>query len=389
LSYQAVQKNSAVYLDIVTSDDQFDALELEWKSLFSKSKAATSPLRYEWQREWWRVFGVKYGKNGLRILTGRNENGLLGVLPMYLATSHVLGPRRLQFISTGESSGEVTYPEYNNCLYDEDFFEEVFALFTSTIFQQEKLLWDHLDMGIIGSDSPLGNWFAKTKTPGGYKALVKKRVFKAPYADLSSGFDGWLKNLSGNARQQFRRLMRKGEQAGVEFSMAKTQSEAGNYLRELIELHTARWKAVGQKGSFSSDRLRRFHTAVAEKLVPSGGACISRLSLGKKPIALLYGFIVDNKFDFYQSGVAEDSRETIKQPGMLAHLLTMRELSQNGIVNYDFLAGDSEYKKRLASNERELWQVSLSRRTFPALMSIAFSHTKRGGLKFKEIIAKR
>jgi len=380
-------KTSSHSIRVVQCDTQFDLLESDWNALYRKSKLASAPLRFEWQREWWRVFGVKYGPDGLRILIAENKEGVAGILPLYVAPASRLGARRLHFISTGEAPGEVTYPEYNGFLANDDCCEQIFRLFTSTVFEQKGLLWDELHMGIIGSNSPVIDWFSGDRTSGKFKTTVKKRNFKAPYADLTGGFDVWLKKRSANARQQFRSLMRKAEKAGVSLQLAKTKLEARDYLKELADLHTLRWQAVGKNGAFSSQKLIQFHTSVAEKLVPKEEAYLSRLSVGGKPLALLYGFRVNDKFDFYQSGIAlEDKAGPVKQPGILAHLLMMRALAEKGVTTYDFLAGDSDYKKRLASAEQDLIEVSLRRATIPAFLSLAVSQTKRGSRKLQSLL---
>jgi CelD/BcsL family acetyltransferase involved in cellulose biosynthesis len=174
---------------------------------------------------------------------------------------------------------------------------------------------------------------------------------------LSGGFEAYLGRLSSNARQQFRRLLRQVEKEDLAFDVASSADEARAFFDELVRLHQQRWTAAGESGAFASDRIIGFHRAVIASVAAKNPERIllSRLSEQGRPIAVLYGFAAGGKFDFYQSGVAEAGRGKIGSPGMAAHLLTMRELaSRRGVETYDFLAGQSTYKDRLATGAGEL-----------------------------------
>src|SRR5260370_25419251 len=71
-------------VQIVRAAQDLDALKAEWDELFASSPAAAPPLGWEWVRGWWRVYGPVYGEGGrgLRVLTCRRGDRLVGVLPL-------------------------------------------------------------------------------------------------------------------------------------------------------------------------------------------------------------------------------------------------------------------------------------------------------------------
>ena len=77
------------------------------------------PLRWEWLRQWWRVYGPVYGGRGLRIVTVRRGGHLIGALPLYLHIGHrsPVWAHYLGFLSMGESRSEATRPEYLDLLH--------------------------------------------------------------------------------------------------------------------------------------------------------------------------------------------------------------------------------------------------------------------------------
>ena len=65
-------------------------------------------------------------------------------------------------------------------------------------------------------------------------------------------------------------------------------------------------------------------------------------------------FVVeDRRFLFYQSGLAT-FRDNRCRPGLAAHGLCMQACLERGLEEYDFLEGESRYKRGLSNTEREL-----------------------------------
>src|SRR5438105_158552 len=122
------------------------SLEAEWKELFASSPSAAPPLRFEWVREWWRIFGTIYGDagRGLRILTVSRGSRLIGVLPLYegVVGPALLGMRRLQFISTGMEEFEETCTDYLGvlCAPGEDL--ACVEAIAASLKQSKHLRWD-------------------------------------------------------------------------------------------------------------------------------------------------------------------------------------------------------------------------------------------------------
>jgi CelD/BcsL family acetyltransferase involved in cellulose biosynthesis len=63
---------------------------------------------------------------------------------------------------------------------------------------------------------------------------------------------------------------------------------------------------------------------------------------------------------FYQSGLARFEDRTIT-PGFVAFCLCMQACYERGFSEYDFLAGDSRYKRDLATGARQLVWATATR----------------------------
>jgi CelD/BcsL family acetyltransferase involved in cellulose biosynthesis len=81
------------------------------------------------------------------------------------------------------------------------------------------------------------------------------------------------------------------------------------------------------------------------------------IASGDLKLAVLYSFVYEGALLFYQSGlmVGEDKRVKI---GLVAHACAIEHCRAAGLARYDFLAGNDQYKKSLASSARpQSWLV--------------------------------
>jgi len=340
---------------MINSESDWDSIRDDWDKLFSASPYAATALDFAWLRGWWRVYGQVYGADGLRILTMWRSSSLVGALPLYLkeVKCFPFPIRKLMFVSTGEAEFEEVCPDYLGILCSPGDEEECVR---SAWREIGGLAWDCLEFLDVAADSPLLKPDALPK-----RAAPFSRG-SCPIADLTGGFEVYLGRLSPNSRQQARRLIREGEQAGVQFVIADAD-RVEEVFADLVSLHQQRWVDEGKTGVFSAQRFAEFHCNLISQWLPQGRAILAHLSLAGEAVAVLYGFVNRDKFDFYQSGVKAEGKGPLRSPGNLAHLLLMRELTERGVTAYDFLRGSASYKQRLATREQALAGLKIWRRT--------------------------
>ena len=312
-------------LQVDVSDDvaSWDALEPEWGELFETSPTASPPLRWEWLRQWWRVYGPVYGGRGLRIVTVRRGGHLIGALPLYLHIGHrsPVWAHYLGFLSTGESRSEETCPEYLDLLHAPGEARACLDAMLPALLDPAVGRWGILDLCDIGEGSPLLAW--RDQAPRDVRVVVIPRG-PCPVSDLSGGFEAYLRRLSAHARWQARRMLRAVESTGIRFEVASTPSDTAQFFDQLVRLHQARWNSLGRPGCFSAHRFTEFHRTLAELWVPTGKAILARLARDGESLAVLYGFINGTKYDAYQSGwdpnVDLRAAGCVRSPGITVRL---------------------------------------------------------------------
>ncbi|MGE5611972.1 MAG: GNAT family N-acetyltransferase [Bacillota bacterium] len=345
---QAATEDATV--EVIRDVEPWQRLRPEWDELFQASPTASPPLRFDWLWHWWRIYGPAYGNHGqgLRILTFRRQSRLIGVVPLYemIKRSWGVPVRRLGFISTGEAEFEETCADYLDLLHLPGEREMCMEALVSALCDRRTLAWDELELFDMSGRSPLIDLHGRLR--GCQTSLASSDT--CPIANIAGGLEAFLERLSANTRQQARRRLRMAQKAGAILERAMDSSEVDPYFDDLIRLHQQRWNAIGQPGVFASSRFTELHRTLARSWVPTGKAILVRLSLDGQAMAVIYGFLVGTKFDFYQSGVAIDEPSGLQSPGMVAFLMLKAHLAERGITQFDFLRGASPYKQRLATD---------------------------------------
>ena len=184
------------------------------------------------------------------------------------------------------------------------------------------------------------------------------------YVDLdevrASGKD-YTQSLASRLRTTFRQSVKRyGEHGDVRMEIAQTSAEAHAMLTELAILHQKGWADRGAPGSFASDVFFTFHRRLIDRCFDAGQIQLLRVVAGDTPIGALYNFIDRGKVYFYQCGFNYALNPKLS-PGLLVQVYAIRHAAAAGLAEYDLMAGDVDYKRKLAAKHRDLhwfvWQA--------------------------------
>jgi CelD/BcsL family acetyltransferase involved in cellulose biosynthesis len=121
----------------------------------------------------------------------------------------------------------------------------------------------------------------------------------------------------------------------------------------LAALHQQRWEKRGRAGAFASARFRRFHESLIQRAFPLGAVQLLEVSAGEHTIGLIYNLVHRGKVYFYQAGFNYDDAGRAS-PGTVTLYHAIQYCSEVGLNEFDFLAGDDQYKKSLSTGCRHL-----------------------------------
>lgn len=182
--------------------------------------------------------------------------------------------------------------------------------------------------------------------------------------------------LGSQTRANIRRSLRDlGNPTG---EWAETPQRAEEMFHHMVELHQARWNAVGQPGVYASRRFFNFHLELLHRAVPLGMSTIFGVKSSQQYIGYCHNMIDGQRVLLYQCGRVSTSGNT--SPGMLIDYLCIAESLRRGYHAFDFLAGESDHKRRMSTNRAELAWVVWQRRNIKNAAINAVRNVKRIGL---------
>jgi len=183
------------------------------------------------------------------------------------------------------------------------------------------------------------------------------QAVSSKYCDLTkaraAGTDV-LSQLGRSTRQNLRRKLR--DYGEIETTWAEDVPTALGIFDELIELHQARWIAVGKPGAFASPRFAAFQRDLVTRWIPERRIVAFRTRHQGETVGCLV-LLVDGTriLDYFSGFVSFDKKPS---PGMVTHLLCMQEALARGFDAYDFLVGEKQHKDNLSTDEHTLSWVT-------------------------------
>ena len=321
-------------------------LECEWVKLANMAESGVF-LSWEWVSNW-----AHFVQNQLFLCTVRASGQLvsMGFFTLVDVSRHsVMQVKQLRLHSTGVPETDQVWPEYNGMLiypgYEASVYGGLVAFLETTSFK-----WDELVVGPVTSEvfSMLKPFKLHTVE------LWQAPAYKVDFSNISKLQAGYLESLSKNTRQQIRRSMNHYRKEGeLIVRCATTKADAIGFFNSLGVIHKQRW---GQESGFQNHFFTRFHLLMIERCYDSGTVELLKLEANGKVLGYLYNFIFSNTAYFYMSGICPSIKNKLK-PGLVFHSLCIDRYIENGLDGYDFLGGDSQYKRSL-SNHREILEIN-------------------------------
>jgi CelD/BcsL family acetyltransferase involved in cellulose biosynthesis len=333
-----------------------------WECIYNRCPDASFFLSRQWVDCWLATFGEDLNPD---VLAFARDGEKVGCCLLVWRTEWVRGIplRRVYLNCAGENEADSTCIEYNSVLSRPDCAEQVAKALGGFLRSRS---WDELLLEGVMENSPI----CAVASSLGSNEISERPSHYVDFSAVRSGAGGIDAVLSSNTRQQIRRSRRLYEQESgpCTFSVARTGSEATEIFARLADLHQTAWLDRGRPGVFASPRFAGFHQELIQSQFAQGRIMLAETRAGTEVIGVVYCFLHRGKVYFYQSGFRYAADGRLK-PGLFTHYLAIRHcLEQPELIEYDFLAGDSQYKRSLATTSRPLRWMVVRRLTAPTLV---------------------
>lgn len=200
--------------------------------------------------------------------------------------------------------------------------------------------------------------------PAGMEALsVRARsCFRVDLAAVRAAPGGYPGVLGRSTRAMVRQTVRAYASLGpLVAETARDPTTALAWFDELERLHTRSWNARGEGGSFAHPFFGRFHRALLARAAGDGFARVVRVGAGAGLVGYLYNLAWRGTVFYYNAGLNYGLLPRGDRPGIAALHAAIEAAAGGGEDVFDFLAGEQDYKRRLATGAVALHSIDVRR----------------------------
>src|SRR5688500_9581435 len=143
----------------------------------------------------------------------------------------------------------------------------------------------------------------------------------------------------------------------MRFDLVTADAERRALLSTMAAFHDRRYDERGGSSAFSTPAVRAFQEEVTRRALDRGWLRMYVLRLNDEIAAVMYGFLYNRQFYFYQHGF--DDRYSRQSIGLVLMALTLRAAIDEGAESFDLLWGTEGYKSLWARDARTLRRIHL------------------------------
>ena len=286
MSTTGVYRKPQLDVAIISSSQDFRAMEQEWDDLYQDSPLSTPFQSWSWLYSWWESFGEGYE---LRLITVRDGTLLVGVIPLML--ERWWGFRRLAPI--GERAQQ-------DLLARKGWEDKVSEAGTRALWQMD--CWHVIDLRDVNPAATIWGIFEQWNGPRTQR-LADNYVFLKvkPWDEL-------LASLSRNHRQAVRRTLRRAEEDGVCRVLAGSE-EVEQAARRLVALHRKLRQGRDITRTHLTPQFESFIVAAARRMTNRGLGRISELRRDREVIISSFTLFGDKVTEAYLVGVNQEAKQ--------------------------------------------------------------------------------
>lgn len=334
---------------------EIDVVKTVWLTLLNKCRHSYF-VSWGWISTW---INSLPEDTGIQLIVGylKNEPVLAFFIGRDKQKRYMILPTRIMSLNATANPffDEITI-EHNSILFD-----PTALLYKESLYRYlRQLSWDEFTLPGISSEFVSDFKIFEVSTRHFY--ITIDRVSNSYYIELqkirNSGMD-YLHLLSAKKRSQIRRSIKQYETDGtIQIRQATNAEEALSMLDKLAFLHQQAWQNRGKEGSFSNKYFYQFHNELIRNRFSSNEVQLLHIFNDNTTIGYLYNFIYAGKILFYQSGYNYSMGKNYRPGDVSLYFAIMHNAKQNLSI-YDFLAGDQEYKRSLATDSAPMYWARL------------------------------
>ena len=333
--------------------DALQGLLPAWEELLSDFRTATIFSTWAWLVPWWRAFS----QNQRLMVFGffDSNDRLVALAPLAstkLRTAIGLDLHCLKLMGDGsQDSDNLDVPVRFG-------YEKEVARTLLDYLENIPDFWDLSRFNTLPTDSPFAIALLLELERRQWIRFTESRPRLV--VDLPDSWEEYLQHLSkrerGNVRNQARRLEK---DYGVRYLKCTEEEELKPALETLFQLHQKRWELRGERGTFACRERQRFYEDLSLGLLKRDRLEFWLLELNGVTVAAQFG--LRDRDTVFALQVGFDPAYSASSVGFLLTAHVLQRLIEDGVREYDFLAGGGQAKERWGTRQESYTDIHFAR----------------------------
>jgi CelD/BcsL family acetyltransferase involved in cellulose biosynthesis len=316
----------------------FQEIENEWESVLRDSPENTLFLTSQWQKVWWDTFGEGHTMCGF---TYPEPNEISAIASLAKSGDTV------SFIGS-----EDTF-DYNDFLirpgHEVGFYQTLLDCMEEQKFGMLRLV-------SLRETSPTLQILPDLARKHGYTVEVKEEDVTSGIG-LPSTWDEYLSLLNKKDRHELRRKIRRMDsQTDWKWYSLTEPTEVNERLGEFIKLMR---QSRADKDEFMTPERERFFYNITQRMSELGLLQLYFLHMDGVTVATSLCFDYGGSRLLYNSGY--DPEYAYYSVGLLLNAMCLKDAIEQGLTYFDFLRGPEPYKAHLGGQQRNLYQMVVTK----------------------------
>ncbi|PKB66274.1 MAG: hypothetical protein BZY81_07530 [SAR202 cluster bacterium Io17-Chloro-G4] len=323
---------------VTTPLTSFSEIRTEWESLLSTSPVNSLFLTPNWQEVWWESFGAAKGMAGFYV---RSSEGVTAIAPLAKQGD------TLSFVGNQDTF------DYNDFMVspgtEDDFYH-------SLLHSIEEQSCNSLELYSLVESSPTLTYLPEAARSHGFNVEVEKEDVTSGI-DLPGTWEEYLAVLNKKDRHELRRKLRRLE-SETNWSFYGI-SEPDQVTASLGEFITLMKMSSAEKEDYMTPERERFFYHMTEKMAQQSLLKLYFMEIDGQAVATSLCFDYASSRLLYNSGY--NSEFSYYSVGLLLNALCLKDAIEQGMGYFDFLRGPEPYKHHLGGQQRDLYQMVVTR----------------------------
>lgn len=344
---------------VLKNIDQLKTYAAAWKELLNHMSYPSPFIQFEWVAA---VLKNVSSKNTTPfIMVVLEDDAPIGILPL-IRRKEKMGHYTISYC------GQQYHPDpLGVCCHPSN---KAVCIELISEFLSSQKVWDVLSIKYLFEDE--AELYLQNE------AYLKSEIVE-PFMVLDASFDDYLRSFKRKKRYNLNSSVKKFFKNNGSYVAATNAEEQKAALGNLFALHQKRSMERDINSTFQGDDVMQFHHTLINHM---DNVWLRSLQMDGQTIAVLYGFVLDKRFFYYQ--IAHDPDLRKMSPGTVLIYNVIEECYGKGIVEFNFLQGDEDYKWFWTKERRTLYSIESCNSTVKGVCSKIAIRSKeklKGGYK--------